>query len=76
MTRDMNDNDDLLIIGAGNIATKVFDDQLSDDQVYRLPQDGWPIFKIRGKLACRPAAMRAEIARRETEALKRSAKAA
>jgi hypothetical protein len=54
----------------------VFDGQLSEDQIYRLPQDGWPIFKVRGKLACRPATMNAEIARREAEALKRSAKAA
>jgi hypothetical protein len=65
----MDDDTNRLIIGAGNIAAQVFGGQLSDDQVYRLPQDGWPIFKVRGKLACRPVAMRAEIARREEEAI-------
>jgi hypothetical protein len=71
----MSDDTKRLVIGAGNIATEVFDDQLSEDQVYRLPQDGWPIFKVRGKLACRPAAMHAEMARREERALKRAGKA-
>jgi hypothetical protein len=65
------EKDNGLIIGAEKIAKVIFGDQLSEDQVYRLPKDGWPIFKVRGKLACRPATMRDEIARREAEAIKR-----
>ena len=60
-----------LVIGAEAIAKEIFDDELSPDQVYRLPKDGWPIFKVRGKLAARPASMRAEMARREAEVVKR-----
>jgi hypothetical protein len=63
-----------LIIGAEPIARDVFDGQLTDDQVYRLAakDGGWPIFKIRGKLACRRSAMLAEMARREAEAAQRT----
>jgi hypothetical protein len=64
-------NDDSLVIGATRINEKFFDGQLSEDQVYRLPKDGWPIFKLLGKLAARPSAMRAEVTRREAETAKR-----
>jgi hypothetical protein len=68
-------NDDTLVIGATRINEEFFDGQLSEDQVYRLPKDGWPIFKLLGKIAARPSAMRAEIARREAEAAKRGERA-
>jgi hypothetical protein len=60
-----------LIIGAERISEEFFGGELSPDQVYRLPKDGWPIFKVRGKLATRPASMRAEMSRREAEVVKR-----
>jgi hypothetical protein len=61
-----------LIIGAERISEEFFGGELSPDQVYRLPKDGWPIIKVRGKLAARPASMRAEIARRESEVVQRA----
>jgi hypothetical protein len=72
---ETRDNPDLtpekLIIGAERISEEFFDGELSPDQVYRLPKDGWPIFIVRGKLAARPASMRAEMSRREAEMVKR-----
>jgi hypothetical protein len=71
-SRDSTDfKPEKLIIGAERISEEFFDGELSPDQVYRLPKDGWPIFKVRGKLAARPASMRAEMARREAETAKR-----
>jgi hypothetical protein len=69
-TEARSDSDELSI-GAEQIAEKCFDNELSPDQVYRLPKDGWPIFKVRGKLAARPASIRAEMARREAATIKR-----
>jgi hypothetical protein len=57
--------DDDLLIGARAIARNFFADQLSERQVYRLPEQGWPIFKLLNKLTCRPSAMREHAARLE-----------
>jgi hypothetical protein len=62
-------DDDKLSIGAVAIARDCFDDDVSTRQVYRLAEEGgWPIFRLRGKLTARRAAMRAELRRREAKA--------
>jgi hypothetical protein len=58
-----------LAIGARAIAERAFDNELSPAQVYRLHEEGgWPIFKLRGKLACYPESVRAELRQREEAA--------
>ena len=65
---------DLICIGAAAIAKGCFQDQLSVRQVYRLAEEGtWPFVRIRGRLAMRPVAARAELERREAEATHRAA---
>jgi hypothetical protein len=66
-------DDDTLYIGPEAISQGVFDGKLSKHQVYRLPLDGWPIFKIRSKLAAWHKPMRAEMERRQAAARERSA---
>jgi hypothetical protein len=64
------DGADEIAIGAENIAARCFNKQLSPRQVYRLAEEGsWPFFRLRGKLAMRPTAARAEITRREAAAV-------
>jgi hypothetical protein len=54
-----------LCIGAEAISREIFAGALTTKQVYRLAEKGgWPIFKVQGKLAARPASCRAEIRRR------------
>ena len=69
MTLDttMQDDDDKLAIGARAIAKEGFGGRLDERQVYRLfeTDPGWPAFKLAGKWAARPKAIRAEIRRRE-----------
>jgi hypothetical protein len=67
------DEEDDLEVGAVAISRNIFKNKFSPRQVYRMPEEGWPIFKIRGKLAARPRSMRAEMARREAEATRRVA---
>jgi hypothetical protein len=56
----MHDSDDDLCIGAAAIAREI-KDKLTPREVYRRAEEGaWPIFRLRGKLAAGPAAMRAE----------------
>ena len=56
-----------LEIGAANIARNIFGGRVTERQVYRMahPQQGWPFFRVQGKLALRPSAARSEMARRE-----------
>jgi hypothetical protein len=56
-----------LVIGASAIAQEIFGGRLNRRQVYRLLEadPGWPAFKLAGKWAARPHAMREEIKRRE-----------
>jgi hypothetical protein len=69
----MNDQQNEIEIGAEAIAKSVFGGKISSRQVYRMAEEGgWPIFRVRGKLAARPVAMRAEIERREREGLERA----
>jgi hypothetical protein len=57
---------DEICIGAEAIARDIFKGKLTPRQVYRLAEEGgWPIFRLRGKLAARPPAVRAEVIRRE-----------
>ena len=60
---------DELLVGAERIATVAFDGAVSPDQVYRMAREGWPIIRVRGKLAARPAAIRKHIEDLEREAL-------
>ena len=62
-------NDTDLAIGAEAIARHCFDGKVSARQVYRMAEQGWPIFYILGKLAARPSAIRREMARREEHAV-------
>jgi hypothetical protein len=66
-TLDTTPPEDELVIGARAIAEEVFGGRLSRRQVYRLLETDptWPAFKLAGKWAARPGAMRAEIRRRE-----------
>lgn len=66
------DDSDEIAIGAAAIAHRCFADAITDRQVYRLAEEnsGWPFFRLRGKLAMRPAAARAEVQRRETPGYK------
>jgi hypothetical protein len=67
---ELDITDDKLCLGAEAIAREIFNGALSPKQIYRLAdKGGWPIFKVQGKLAARPAACRREICRREAEAL-------
>jgi hypothetical protein len=58
---------DTLVIGVRAIAQEVFGGRLNSRQVYRLLETDaeWPAFKLAGKWAVRPDAMREEIRRRE-----------
>jgi hypothetical protein len=60
-----------LEIGAEAIAQNIFKGKVTGRQVYRMVGQGWPIFRLQNKLAARPSAMRAEMARREAEAIQR-----
>jgi hypothetical protein len=62
-----------LEIGAEAIAQNIFQGKVSSRQVYRMAEQGWPVFRIQNKLAARPSAVRAEMARREALAVEQSA---
>jgi hypothetical protein len=63
------DDADALVIGAEAISEEIFKGQIIPRAVYRLAEEGgWPIFKIRNKLAARRRPMYAEIERREEAA--------
>jgi len=57
---------DDLEVGAEAIAQNIFRGKVNPRQVYRMaePGNGWPIFRLQGKLAAWHGAMRAEMARR------------
>jgi hypothetical protein len=72
---EVKPDDDILLIGAVEIAEQGFDKKITPQQVYRLAEErdpGWPIFRFRRKLASRRGTLRAEIARREALATGRS----
>jgi hypothetical protein len=72
ITPNSNVLDDDLEIGAEAIAQNIFKGRVRPRQVYRMAERGdWPFFRILNKLAARPSAMRAEMARREAEAIRR-----
>jgi hypothetical protein len=61
-------DDDILAVGAREIAHRCFGGGIDPRSVYRLADEGWPIFKMLGKLTARPSTIRAEIERREQRA--------
>jgi hypothetical protein len=67
MTENDRDDDDL-VFGAAAIAQDIFRGRIEPRAVYHLANEGWPIIKVRNKLAARRRAMFAEIARREEAA--------
>jgi hypothetical protein len=58
-----------LEIGAEAIAQRIFKGRVTPRQIYRMTGQGWPFFRVQGKIAARPSAIRAEMARREAAAL-------
>jgi hypothetical protein len=57
-----------LAIGAVAIARDCFDNKIPPRKVYRLAEQGWPIFDLdHRRKAARRSAIKAEMARREDE---------
>ena len=72
---DRDDDDDVIVTGAKQIAREIFGGRVSARQVYRMaePGRGWPIFRDRRQLHAREKPMRREVARREREAAQQRA---
>ena len=59
-----------VVLGAEAISDRIFGGELTPKQVYRLAEEGsWPIFRIRGKLACFPDSMLAHMKTLEEQAV-------
>jgi hypothetical protein len=61
-----------IALGAVAISDRCFAGTVSPAMIYKIarPGKGWPVFRINGKLAARPEAIREEIERREARAAK------
>lgn len=59
-----------LVVGARAIRREIFQDTISERAVYRVAeQEGWPIWRLRGKLTTRRSACREHVARLEANAM-------